>query len=104
MTEPNDPFSEVKHDKVSLNPTARQVNQLHEKADTDASPTAAHHTLGTNRNQASPGDHVHDGKTSKQVGAGLNLTVTGSRGGNAALLSLLQQLAKVIDFTDSTTA
>jgi hypothetical protein len=100
----DDPFGQIKQDKVSINPSARQVNQFHEKADTDAGPNSAHHTLGTNRNQSSPGDHVHDGKASKPVGAGLGLVVTGSRGGNAALASLLQQLAKVIDFTDTTTA
>lgn len=107
MTNPmieGDPFGGVKRDKSSANPTARQINQLHENADTNAGPNAAHHTLGVNRNQASPGDHVHDGKASKKVGAGLGIVVTGSRGGNAALASLITQLQKVITLTDSTTA
>lgn len=32
----------------------------HQNADTDASATAIHHTLGTGANQAAPGNHVHD--------------------------------------------
>lgn len=48
-------------------PTSEDVNLFHLNADRDAGPTAIHHTLGLNPGQASPGDHVHDGKTSKRI-------------------------------------
>lgn len=103
MSFPGDPFGQVKSDRKSVNPTAYQVNQFHEHSDVDASAGAQHHTVGVNRNQASPGDHVHDGKASKKIGAGMHLTITGSRGGNAALASLIAALGAVISITDSTT-
>lgn len=40
------------------------VNQIHHKSDKDTSSVAQHHTLGAKKNQASPGDHTHDGTTS----------------------------------------
>lgn len=42
--------------------------KLHDRADTDTGPRSLHHTLGPNRNQASPGDHTHDGSTSRKLG------------------------------------
>lgn len=100
---PGDPFSEIKTERNDPSPSPRDVNFFHTRADTDTGPSSIHHTLGIGRNQASPGDHVHDGKASRKVGTGLNLTVTGAKGGNAALTSLLAMLANVISFTDSTT-
>jgi hypothetical protein len=44
------------------------VRRTHTRADTDTGPRALHHTLGTARNQASPGDHNHDGRTSRKIG------------------------------------
>jgi len=99
----NDPFGKVKTDQSNPNPSTREVTSFHTKADTDGSPTSAHHTLGINRNQAAPGNHVHDGKASPKIGRGLNLTLTGSKGGNAALGNLITMLKQVIEFTDSTT-
>jgi hypothetical protein len=75
----------------------------HESSDVDSSRRAKHHTLGTARNQASPGDHIHDGVVSKKTGAGLGLVLTGSKGGNVALANLITMLKTVIEFTDSTT-
>lgn len=80
------------------------VNKFHLNSDKDSSTLAHHHTLGPRRNQASPGDHVHDGATSKKIGAGKNLSVSGARDDGTALASLLTMLAKVIEFTDNTTA
>ena len=52
-------------------PTGRtsydEVKQLHQDSDIDESPIAQHHTLGILPNQASPGDHTHDGRTSKKI-------------------------------------
>lgn len=39
--------------------------QDHYSSDVDSAQQAQHHTLGQGRNQASPGNHVHDGVTSK---------------------------------------
>lgn len=44
--------------------TTETVEKFHFRSDKDASPTAQHHTLGPRRNQASPGNHSHDGGTS----------------------------------------
>jgi hypothetical protein len=69
----------------------------------DSSKISQHHTLGVKNTQAAAGDHVHDGQNSRKIGQGLGLVVTGSTGANAALNSLLDMLARVIDFTDTTT-
>lgn len=42
--------------------------RYHSRSDVDNGPRSLHHTLGTRRNQASPGDHNHDGTTSKKLG------------------------------------
>lgn len=80
-----------------------QVNAFHTRSDVDSGPLAQHHSLGYNHNQASPGDHTHDGTSSRKIGYKLGLTVTGAKGGNVALTNLLAMLATVIDFTDTTT-
>lgn len=49
-------------------PSAIESRHQHRQSDVDSAKTAQHHTLGTNRNQASPGDHIHDGVTSKKLG------------------------------------
>lgn len=106
MTEPiieGDPWGVIKQDAKPTTPSPREVNQFHSRSDVDSAKFAQHHTLGTKNTQASAGDHVHDGKSSKKIGAGLGIVITGSKGGNAALASLLSALAQVIEFTDSTT-
>lgn len=50
------------------------MNLFHARADKDVSTGALHHTLGLDHNQASPGDHSHDGRNSKLVGQGLDPT------------------------------
>ena len=62
MTQPNE------------SPEPRIVNRFHANSDVDSSVTAQHHTLGNLANQGSPGNHTHDGKTSKRIGAGLDLS------------------------------
>lgn len=79
------------------------VTSLHTRDDCDSGPHSHHHTLGYGRNNASPGDHIHDGVTSKLIGNGMGLSVTGSKGGNVALANLLTMLKKIIVFTDTTT-
>lgn len=46
-------------------PSSQSVNDFHGRSDADSSIFAQHHTLGTSRTQASPGDHTHDGTSSK---------------------------------------
>lgn len=92
----------------------REVAQMHQRSDVDSSSKSQHHTLGTNRNQASPGNHVHDGISSPKLGISKmdpantgrtvpSLTLTGSKGGNVALTNLITLLRNFIDFTDTTT-
>lgn len=52
---------------------AAEVNKFHANSDIDSAVTAQHHTLGILHNQSSPGDHLHDGKSSKRLGKGKNL-------------------------------
>jgi hypothetical protein len=53
-------------------PTSVAVNKIHANSDVDSSITAQHHTLGIQHNQGSPGDHKHDGKSSRRIGTGVN--------------------------------
>lgn len=96
MTQPQDSNQQP---GAALAPNPDAVNEFHRYSDVDNSPDSHHHTIGIDPNQASPGDHNHDGRNSKSLNAG---TVTGSRGGNVALASLLTTLANkgiIIDGT-----
>lgn len=53
-------------------PSSAAVNKLHANSDVDSAVTGQHHTLGIQHNQASPGDHKHDGKSSRRIGTGIN--------------------------------
>lgn len=100
---PDDPFGGIKSEKKSEAPDARAVKLIHQRSDVDGSKLSQHHTLGIEANQASPGDHVHDGGTSKKIGSGRSLAISGSKGGNAAVASIIAMLHNVIEFTDNTT-
>jgi hypothetical protein len=52
--------------------TSAESTKAHSNSDVDSAITSQHHTLGIQHNQASPGDHKHDGKSSKKIGKGLN--------------------------------
>lgn len=54
--------------------SSQESAKAHANSDIDSSVTAQHHTLGIAHNQASPGDHKHDGKSSKLLGKGKDLT------------------------------
>ncbi|SRR6266550_1999512 len=100
----DDPFGPIKEEKTRSGASPREVNTFHNHSDVDSSAGAQHHSLGVKHNQASPGDHAHDAKSSRKVGYGLALTISGSRGGNAAVASIISMLSQVVDFTDNTTA
>lgn len=83
------------------NPSQKEVNDFHTNSDKDGGPKSLHHTLGSNPNQASPGNHTHDGSTSPLLLEGT--TISGSRGGNLAVASIIAALVK-LGATDATTA
>jgi len=91
--------------------------KAHYRSDVDSSQKALHHSLGTGRNQSSPGSHIHDGVSSPKLGDMKfdttpgnegeiipSYVITGSRGGNAAVASMIALLKNFVDFTDNTTA
>ena len=85
-----------------LQPTIDNSLIVHVYSDLDSATQAQHHTLGPGPSQAAPGSHNHDGRTSRKLYNAI--TVTGSRGGNAAVASLLTALATQGLIIDSTTA
>lgn len=80
-------------------PSSEEVTRIHEKADTDGGMRAAHHTLGPRKEQASPGNHSHDGGESVQLLDGIS--ITGSRSSGAALISIID-LLQGLGATDAT--
>lgn len=103
-TIPGDPFGSVKETAEESELSTQEVSRIHRKADTDSSQRAVHHTLGIKHDQASPGDHKHDGKSSIRLEPLMEgITITGSKGGNVALGNLITQLSVALGFTDSTT-
>lgn len=101
---PGDPFGLVKPDRKNDGvPSSGEVLLAHRNADTDSSKNAIHHTLGVLPNQAAMGNHVHDGGTGRRLFEGRGITLTGSKGGNAALANLITLLASEFGFTDGTT-
>lgn len=107
----------TREDETHLGTTPADSTKAHYRADTDSSKQALHHTLGSGRNQAAPGDHNHDGTTSGKLGKYAfdstvgqegkvvsTLSISGSRGGNAAVASIIALLGNFIDFKDNTTA
>lgn len=79
---------------------AELVKKFHHRADTDSSMFAIHHTLGLRKDQASSGAHTHNGKDSLFILKGK--TISGSRGGNVALASVISLLVSM-GATDNTT-
>lgn len=47
--------------------SAGEVNDFHSNSDVDKSTLSQHHTLGIQPNQASPGDHNHNGRNSRRI-------------------------------------
>lgn len=82
-------------------PSADVVEDFHTFADTDIRIESIHHTLGPTTNQAAQGDHNHDGGNSSLILSGF--TITGSRGGNVALVSVIACMVR-LGAIDSSTA
>lgn len=51
----------------NIGASAGEVNDFHANSDVDKSTLSQHHTLGIQPNQASPGDHNHNGRNSRRV-------------------------------------
>lgn len=100
---PDDPFGQIKKEAKAAGLPPREVALIHARDDVDSSQIAHHHTIGIKHDQASAGDHVHDGSSSRKLGTGLGLAIAGAKGGNAAVGSLITMLKSVIEFTDNTT-
>lgn len=98
---PGDPFGGIKSTRQKTTPPPEEINRFHARDDVDSSWQAHHHTLGVKHDQAAAGDHIHDGNGSKKLMDGI--TITGSKGGNAALADLITALATALGFTDGTT-
>lgn len=96
---PIDPYDERKTRAGVASP--KTVRDFHERDDLDGGKNAHHHTLGVTQDQASPGNHNHDGSNSTQLLAGI--TLSGAKGGNVALASVVAALVG-LGATDSTTA
>jgi len=63
------------------------VRQLHIYSDLDKGRRNQHHTLGRGVNQASPGDHNHDGKNTTKLSSVKTISVTWANGTNVATVS-----------------
>lgn len=81
----------------------REVAAIHRNDDFNSRPESHHHSLGTSRTEASPGNHVHDGITSLAL---LDSVVfTGSRSSNTVtILAQVLTALTILGATDSTTA
>jgi hypothetical protein len=108
---------QIQEDQSHQGESPESTMSAHARTDVDSSQKALHHSLGTSRNQASPGNHIHDGIGSPKLGAKKfdttagqegkvipSLSISGSRGGNAAVASMIALLKNFVDFTDNTTA
>ena len=74
-------------------PAPQVVEDFHTNSDVDRDKDAQHHTIGTNEFQAAAGSHTHNGSDSLQL-----LTaeeITGSRGNNTALTSVIGILVRM---------
>lgn len=75
--------------------SSADVNKFHSNSDVDTAVTAQHHTLGIQHGQGSPGDHTHDGKSSKRIGKGKNLafpTTAGAAYNQAQMQAVIDAL------------
>jgi hypothetical protein len=82
-------------------PPAAAVEDFHTNSDVDARAESQHHTLGPGPNQASPGDHRHDGGDSSLLLE--NQFITGSRNSDAWRQSVNAILVR-LGATDNSTA
>lgn len=97
---PDDPFGSLKKELGPSGIDPRVVAKIHARDDTDAAQYSHHHTLGIKHDQASAGDHSHDGSSSRKVGAGLSLTCDTGVSTAVDLANLFTMLHKIVEFTE----
>lgn len=71
-------------------PSAKTVLDIHRNSDVDKNERAQHHTLGTGRYAAAPGNHKHDGENSLYLFEGVEFT--GSIADPSAISSFLSKI------------
>lgn len=96
----NQEVSTPNGNSIPAKPSATQVRDFHTYADTDATSDSLHHTLGPGQNQAASGVHRHNGNDSPLLGEGIS--ITGAKGGNTALASVIAAMVQMFGVTDST--
>lgn len=101
VTVPGDPFGSRKEAVVKESLKPEEVAKIHDRSDVDSSAQAQHHTLGIKHDQSSPGDHKHDGKSSRRLAE--DLTLNGVKSGGTALTNLIDMLQQLLGFEDNTT-
>lgn len=89
----NEETSTQKAVDLQTPPPPQAVDHFHTFADVDVRTTSLHHTLGALPNQASPGDHLHDGGTSPLLLSGH--IITGSKTDGTAVNSIIQTLIRL---------
>lgn len=88
--------------KEDPSPTGRIVEMFHKNDDADVRRESHHHTLGPQPAQSSPGDHNHDGGSSRKILDGYLLS--GSKANPTTMWpSILQALVR-LGAKDNTTA
>lgn len=65
--DPRGPSQNYPDSATTITNDPKNVDKLHQNSDLNSSIFAQHHSLGSNPNQASPGNHIHNGATSKQL-------------------------------------
>lgn len=94
------PAAQTPVKKQDPSPAAEVVIAFHKNVPVDTRPEDIHHRLGPGPNEAASGRHTHNGADSPLLLDGV--TLTGSKGGNVALASVIQALVK-LGAKDSTT-
>ena len=94
-----DPEPQVKEEDPT--PPNEVVELFHRNASVDTRPEDIHHRLGNGPNSAAAGNHKHNGSDSPLLGQGI--VITGSKGGNAAVASVVAAMVKILGVTDNTT-
>lgn len=99
----DDPFGGIKQAVTDPSPSPQVVNAFHKRSDKDSSVNAGHHTLGPGHNQASPGDHKHDGTSSKALLAGVTINTSRSDLTTAGALQQLMNALVALGMTNNST-
>jgi hypothetical protein len=83
-------------------PNRRVVDAFHKHSDVNERKESLHHTLGPGPGEASPGEHVHDGGTSKVILEGF--TLTGSKSAPITMWPSIIACLTRLGAEDNTTA